>query len=363
MSLADRLDAIARYDFRGVHPGLRFGTASDRYAGWIGQVYPEAVWADRVSARTKRLGRETFEERTLPVESTSDYFQHFSIVELDFTFYRPLADDDGAPTSNRFVLERYAEHAPDDARFLLKAPQAFTARTLRRPPPKASAAAKTDESLARETRPAYVPNPSYLDAEGYARRFLGPALDVLGDRLGGIVFEQEYARKGQSPAPEAFVAELDAFFGDVEAAGLGVQAHLEIRSPHLLHPPYPEWLASRGLGHVFSHWTWLPSLSEQWGLVGGRFTAANGEAVVRLLTPRHMRYDEAYALAHPFDAPVQELAEAPGAREMIEDVAGLAEKAVEAGAVLNVVANNRAFGNAPRLARAIAERVVETLEE
>ena len=350
------------FDLRHVHPHLRFGTASDRYAGWIGQVYPEDVWADQVSTRTKTLGGTTYEERTLPVESTADYFRHFSVVELDFTFYRPLADDAGKPTSNRFVLERYAEHAPDDARFLLKAPQAFSARTLRRERAPASAV-KLDEGLAKKGRPSYVPNPTYLDAARYADQFLGPAADVLGDRLAGVVFEQEYAPKGQSPTPEAFVGELDGFFADVStAAGHAVvQAHLEVRSPHLLEPPYFAWLESRGLGYVFSHWTWLPSLGDQARRSGGRFTAANGEVVVRLLTPLRTRYEEAYGLAHPFDAVVPALAGTPGAREMIEDAADLAAKAVEAGAVLNVIANNRAFGNAPHLALAVADRVLDRL--
>ena len=358
-------EALARYDFRQIHPNLRFGTASDRYAGWLGQVYPAAVWADRIVTRTKRLGRETFEERTLPVESTADYFRHFSVVELDFTFYRPLADEDGKPTSNRFVLERYAEHAPDTARFLLKVPQAFSARTIRQSKKVIDdAAARIDASLARGNRPIYVPNPSYLDAEGYTERFLAPAVDVLGDRLTGVVFEQEYARVNESPPPEAFIGELDAFFADLpmETGGCRIQVHLEIRLPHLLQPPYFAWLEDRGVGHVFSHWTWLPPLKEQWLLTDERFTAANGEAVVRLLTPQRVRYEDAYALAHPFDAVVPELAETAGARQMIEEAAGLAAKAEEAGVVLNVIMNNRAFGNAPELGRAIAEQFLTDAE-
>ncbi|HLT46972.1 MAG TPA: DUF72 domain-containing protein [Rubricoccaceae bacterium] len=371
--LAARHEAVARYDFRGVHPNLRFGTASDRYAGWLGQVYPEDRWAERVATRTKRLGGDTFQERTLPVESTADYFRHFSVVELDFTFYRPLADEDGGPTPNRFVLERYAEHAPDTARFLLKAPQAYTARTVRQSQEALDAAARTDESLApkgrgpkggrgRGNRPVYVPNPTYLDAKGFTERFLAPAVDVLGDRLAGVIFEQEYARVRESPPPEAFVGELDAFFADVPEAvgGRRVQAHLEIRSPHLLTEPYAAWLEARGLGFVFSHWTWLPPLAEQWALAGGRFTAANGEAVLRLLTPLRMPYEDAYALAHPFDAPAPELA--AGAEAMVEDAADLARKAVDAGAVLNVIANNRAFGNAPALDQAVASRFLEHAE-
>ncbi|RMF62835.1 MAG: DUF72 domain-containing protein, partial [Bacteroidetes bacterium] len=130
-SLEERRRRVATFDFRHLHPHLRMGTASDRYAGWIGQIYPES-YRTRIRSRKKRLGKETFEERVLPVDSVHHYFQHFDVLELDFTFYRPLREADGTPTNNLFALEQYAEHAPAEARFLLKAPQAFFTPVLRR---------------------------------------------------------------------------------------------------------------------------------------------------------------------------------------------------------------------------------------
>ena len=62
-------------------------------------------------------------------------------------------------------------------------------------------------------------------------------------------------------------------------------------------PPYFAWLEDRGLGFVFSHWTWLPPLRKQWELCGSRFTAANRHVVARLLTPLHLKYADAYAQA------------------------------------------------------------------
>src|SRR5690606_8002347 len=93
--VSERRADVARLDLRRVHPLLRFGTASDRFAAWMGQVYPRDVWADKVSTRSKRAGEETFEERLLPVASVEDYFLHFGVLELDFTFYRPLLEADG----------------------------------------------------------------------------------------------------------------------------------------------------------------------------------------------------------------------------------------------------------------------------
>ncbi|MDX1419848.1 MAG: DUF72 domain-containing protein [Rubricoccaceae bacterium] len=338
----ERRADLGRYDLRGVHPRLRFGTASDRFAAWIDQVYPRDVWAGEVSTRTKRVGGEGFEERLLPVASVEDYFLHFGVLELDFTFYRPLLEPDGRSGPALFTLQAYAEHAPANARFLLKAPQAFAAQRLRR---------------TVDGRPQFVDNPDYLDAEGFTGRFLAPALDTLGaDRLAGVLFEQAYARVRESPPPEAFVAELDGFFAEVPDTA---QVHLEIRSPHLLTPPYLAWLEARGLGFVFSHWTWLPSLREQWGLAGERFTAANGEAVLRLLTPREMKFDESYRRAYPFEGPAASLADTPEARQMVDEATALLYKAVEADVTVNAILNNRAWGNAPDLARTLANRFLD----
>lgn len=337
----ERRRALDAYAFAGVHPLLAFGTASDRYAAWIGQIYPAERWANRVQTRTKRLGTRTFEERLLPVASVEDYFAHFQTLELDFPFYRPLLEEDGRPTSAWHTLEAYAACAPPSARFLLKAPQAFSARILRR-------------------KGGYTPNPTYLDARGFRDRFLEPAAELLGGRLAGIVFEQEYGRVADSPTPEAFAAELDAFFDRLPATP---QVHVEVRSPHLLTEPYFAMLRARQLGFVFAHWTWLPSLKEQWLRAGGEaeqaFPAADRSAVLRLLTPRGMSYAEAFARAYPFEAPAPGLADTPEARHMVNEATALAFHAVGAGVRLHVIANNRAWGNAPELARAVAARFLQ----
>lgn len=332
----DRRTRIETYDFRAFAPHLRFGTASDRYGGWIGQVYPEDAYP--VDNRTRRLGGRTFQEEKLPIASVRDYFEHFGVLEIDFTFYRPLRDPDGSPAgSSFFPLQQYAEYAPADATFLLKAPQAYFARTLRR-------------------GGNFVSNPDFLDAEVFERRFYEPARELLGDRLQGFVFQQEYQRVSDGPAPDENVEALDEFFRQIPT---DVQPHLELRSDHLLTDPYFDWLAERGLGFVFSHWTWLPPIREQWQRCGGRFTAADGSVVARLLTPRDVKYADAYARAHPFDRPVAALCETPQAHDMVLDATALAFQAEAQNALLNLVCNNRAWGNAPELARTIAGRILD----
>ncbi len=85
------------------------GTASDRYAGWLGQIYTEERYQGRIGQRTKLVGEHTFTEEVLPVDSVAEYFEHFSVLEIDFTFYRPLKDQNGKPTQALQVLRAYTQ--------------------------------------------------------------------------------------------------------------------------------------------------------------------------------------------------------------------------------------------------------------
>lgn len=340
-SIDDRRAQAEDFRFHDIHPHVRFGTASDRYGGWVGQIYPEETYGDRISTRTRTLGGETYEERRVPVASVRDYFAHFGVLEIDFTFYRPLRDETGEPANTYRTLSTYAEHAPEDAAFLVKAPQMYFARTLRR-------------------GGDFVDNPDFLDREAYQTRFHAPLREILGDRLAGIIFQQEYQRVGSSPSPQDNVEALDAFFRPLDG---DVQAHLELRSEHLLTPVYFDWLAERGLGHVFSHWTWLPPIRKQWQMAGERLTAADGQVVGRLLTPRDVKYADAYAAAYPFDERVPAIADTDQARDMVLDATALAYRAEAQNARLNLIANNRAWGNAPDLARTIAQRILDEEEK
>ena len=338
--IPDVREEIDSFKFRNVHSHIRFGTCSDRYAGWIGQIYPEEL-ANEVSSRRRTLDGRKYDERTVPISSVADFFEHFSALEIDYTYYRPLRDLEGEPTTNYFVLSQYAEAAPDDAVFFLKVPQTYFARTFRRGGGK---------------KVEYVQNEDFLNAKAYVAEFHEPALEILGDRLKGMLFEQEYQRKSESPSPEENVAELDGFFREIPA---DVQPHIELRSEHLLAPPYFDWLEDRGIGFVFSHWTWLPPLRKQWRMSGQRFTAADGNVVTRLLTPLNVKYADAYAMAYPFDKPVPEITTTPQARYMQKDVGELLKQAEQRGMLLNVLVNNRVWGNAPALARELATRIVD----
>lgn len=337
-------ERIDEFDFRTVNPSIRFGTASDRYAGWIGQIYSEK-WISSVSKRTRKLGGRAYEERTVPVASVEEYFEHFNALELDFTFYRPLVGPSKDPSNTFFVLQQYAESAPAEASFYLKAPQQVTARILRR---------------GGGGPASYASNPDYLNQKVFMEGFLEPAVEILGSRLSGVIFEQEYQRKQDGIESGQNIDELNSFF---TASNTATPVHIELRSPHLLTTPYFDWLADSGLGHVFSHWTWLPSIRDQWKRAGKRFTSGNRGVVCRLLTPLRMPYAIAYEHAHPFDSVVPELSETPQASRMVLDTAALAIQSLKHDHAVTIISNNRAWGNAPSLAQKVARRIVDELEK
>ena len=200
--------AMEEFDFRGVHPGVEFGTASDRYAGWMGQVYSPGRYEGRITSRRKKLGRRTYEEKVLPVECVQEYFRHFGVLELDFTFYRFLLDEAGKPTGTYRTLEAYRRHLSDGNRVLLKVPQSVFARHLFR-------------------GKSYAANPDYLDADLFTRRFYDPATTLMGPLLAGFVFEQEYQRAGERQEERELLSAMSAFFSALPGDR---RYHVELRT-------------------------------------------------------------------------------------------------------------------------------------
>jgi uncharacterized protein YecE (DUF72 family) len=318
-----------RFLFRDLHPQVAVGTASDRYAGWIGQVYTRERWEGRITRRTHEVGGKRFVEQVLPVESVEEYFEHFGALELDSTFYRPLLDEQLHPTATFHLLRAYAAHLREGDRLILKAPLAVVAPRLRR-------------------GAGFVANPDYLDADFFTHRFYAPAARLLKEHLAGILFVQEYRRAAERDAPEDEAADLERFFRRVPP---DTRYHLELRTEAYLAHPVFDVLQRLGVGQAFSHWTWLPHLAEQFERAGRRFFNAGGEVLVRLMTPHGVRYEDAFARAHPFDR----LVEGMLSPRMLTEAAQILRAAVDAGLHATAIVNNRSGGNAPLVAEALVE--------
>lgn len=317
--------------FKDIHPHLFIGTTSDRYAGWIGQIYSKEKYEGRITRRTTTVGVKTFTEEVLPVDSVVEYYDHFSVLEIDFTFYRSLVDSKGTPTQNLHVLRTYQKHMTENNRMILKVPQLVLAKKLRR--------GKT-----------YVENTDYLNTKLYIKGFYEPATSLLDTSLTGMIFEQEYQRKSESSTPENLASELDEFFSNIPKDS---RYHVEIRTGRLLAQPLFDVLAKHGVGLVLSHWTWLPSLHSQFEKAQGAKFNSDNSLLIRLLTPRGKTYTETYTAAFPFNALVEGMLHP----STVQDTVTVVRAALRDGRWVYLLINNRAGGNAPLIASEIVEHL------
>ena len=329
------IEGSDKFQFRELYPNVFMGTASDRYAGWIGQIYSEERYRKRITSRPKKVGGKSLKEEVLPVESVEEYFRHFSVLELDFTFYSLLMDKDSQATRNYHVLQTYRRHLRDDDRLILKVPQSVFAKRLWR-------------------GGKFVENPDYLKRSMFVDQFYEPATDLLGQHLKGFIFEQEYQPKKERVPPEELAEELDQFFASIPRED---RYHMELRTDALLSEPYFQVLEKYGIGQVLSHWTWLPPLRRQLNKNNGKFPNADNQCIVRLMTPLRMRYEEAYLKAYPFD----KLIDGMMSHHMVEETAEIMSAAIRDGVGVNVIINNRAGGNAPLIAQRVSEKFLEML--
>jgi hypothetical protein len=76
------------------------------------------------------------------------------------------------------------------------------------------------------------------------------------------------------------------------------------------------------------------------------------KGIIRLLTPRGMRYEDAYAKAHPFNTLIDGMMDP----QMVDETVDIMKSAIEDDAQINVIINNRAGGNAPIIAQKIARQ-------
>jgi uncharacterized protein YecE (DUF72 family) len=334
MEKTERLD---RFQFRELHPNVFMGTASDRYAGWIGQIYSEERYRGRTTRRAKKVGGKSLKEEVLPVESVEEYFQHFSVLELDFTFYRALLDKDSRPTQNHHVLQTYRRHLSEQDRLILKVPQAVFAKRLWR-------------------GGKFVENTDYLNPDLFVDQFYVPANELLGEYLKGFIFEQEYQPKKERISSEECAEGLDQFFGVIPKDD---RYHIELRTESFLSAPYFQVLEKYGIGQVLSHWTWLPPLRRQLNKGKGKFLNADKQCIVRLMTPLRVRYEEAYLKAYPFD----KLIDGMMSHHMVEETVEIMSASIREGVGVNVIINNRAGGNAPLIAQKVSQKFLGKLPE
>jgi len=286
-------------------PLVRFGTSTWTYEGWQGQVYQRA-----------------YEKTMFARQCLGEYCQYlyegqplFRTVGNDSTFYRP-------PSANQ--LRGYLNQIPEDFEMCFKVWEELTIPSFAKQP--------------RYGAKAGQANPRFLDAALFKDLFLNPFHEArFTQHAGPLLFE--FQRHGLSP--EEFTGKLDAFFSEIPK---DFSYAVEIRNAGLLGPLYRDVLGKHGVGHVYNHWSYMPSLAEQHARME-RFTAPF--VVLRLLTPLKMSYEAAKKRAEPYNKIVGELP------EMRRDAVSLIQQATAQARRVYAIANNRSEGNAPLTVQAL----------
>jgi uncharacterized protein YecE (DUF72 family) len=274
--------------------GLRLGTMSWTFPGWIGVLYAPEV-----------------KEKQLVVEGLGAYVRHplLRTVEIDRSYYEPL------PAT---LYAQYAAQVPDDFRFVVKAHEDCT---VTRFPLHARYGAK-----------AGTVNPRLLDVAWATDAVVGPTLEGLGAKLGPIVFQFS---PFEVKSPGRFAEKLHGFLSRLPK---GPTYAVELRNDALLTNAYGQVLTDTGAIHCHNIWGTMPSvLAQRERLPPLKRTVL----LARWLGRPGDSYEAAKARYEPFSKLVDE--DLPRRAELAQ----LVRIGLQENSEVYVVANNKAEGSSP----------------
>ena len=319
---------------------IHLGTSSWSFPGWTGIVYAPRPTSPRAVKSRAGRGRGTGPvhdhdagdpttfwetERRLAQQGLSAYAAHplLRTVSLDRTFYAPL-------TTEAFAA--YAADVPDDFRFVVKAPQAFTDAVLRR-------SGSGEPSRA---------NPQFLDAAAAAEVFVRPAVAGLGAKAGPFVF-QFPPLGGQLLADRPrLIARIAAFLA---ALPRGPLYAVEIRDASLVCDAFGQALRDTGVTPCLAVHARMPSVDEQADAFGLTANSCQSPIVARWNLHAGLAYQEAKDLYAPFNRFV-----APD-HPTRQALARIAKAAAGQNRNVFITINNKAEGSAPLSVEALAQAI------
>ena len=285
---------------------VRLGTSSWAFPGWQGLVY-QRTYPD--APAFTRLSLEEYAR-----------FPLFRTVGIDRSFYAPIPEAE---------LAGYRAQLPDGFRCAMKVWSELTTYSFPLHPTLGARAGQL--------------NPRFLDVEAFREHVSGPVQRAFGGALGAFVLE--IPPPAVRPYPVVFGRALERFLTE---APRPFDYVVELRDRRMLDARHLALLAANGAGHVFNHWSRMPSIGEQVAIPG----AVMGPRVVaRIMLPPGTEYEARKRSFAPFDRVVSA---DPGMRK---GVVALARACEERGFELDVIVNNKAEGCAPLTVRALAERL------
>ncbi len=182
----------------GAKPAIRLGTSAFTAAGWEGTFYP----ADAKPADYLRL-----------------YAEQFDTVELDNTFYRIPSES---------TVRGWEAKTPKNFLFAAKIPQVITHEKV------------------------------LVDAADDLKAFL-KVMDLLGDKLGPLLFQFPYFNKKAFATGDVFLERLATFLKKLPS---GHKFAVEVRNKYWLAPKFADLLRSRGVALALIDHPWMPRPAE-----------------------------------------------------------------------------------------------------
>ncbi len=283
--------------------GIRFGTSSWKYQGWIGQIY----------------GRSYRNNKSFESAALTEYSNLFPTVSGDFALY---AFPDPAKMKSMYDM------TSDGFRVSLKVTDRITV--------------KRHPNISRYGTNAGRENPDFLNVELFEDAFLKP-MEELKEKKGSIIFEFSAFHPESQAAYKQFISSLDHFLSRLPR---GYEYAIELRNRGFLTGEYLRMLQQHGAAHVLNSWTKMPPIIDQLriaGILTAPFSVARG-----LLKPGR-KYQTAVEMFQPYDRIKEENPELR--MGLVESV----RKCIEEKKELYVYVNNRAEGNAPKTIEAILD--------
>lgn len=286
-------------------PGLRLGTSSWSFPGWVGTVY------DRPAART-----------TLARHGLGAYAAHplLRTVCIDRTYYRPLPARE---------LRGYADAVPEDFRFVVKADRLLTS------------------PIDPEGYGVRTPNPRFLDVGHAVREVVEPTLEGLGAKAGPVVFQFPPIPASLLRGSARFAERLHRF---LDALPKGPRYAVELRTRAFLTEAYAQALEATAAAHCFNVHPAMAPLDRQLALLPPFYQPV---LLVRWMLHAGLTYQGAKDRYDPFDRIVDEDAVSR------DTIAVAALDVLVAERDVYVIANNKAEGSAPLSVTGLARRIAE----
>lgn len=297
-------------------PRLRMGTSSWSCPGWTGLVWDREYPENNLS----RLGLTAYAKHPL-----------FRTVSVDRGFYRPM---------DVAQFAQYASQVDQDFRFVVKAPSLVTDALIR-------------DGSGRGMRP----NPHFLSALDAVQKFVEPAVEGLGHKLGAMVFQI-------SPLPNTWLARMPELINRLHhllkmipdfrrIAPDGVVA-VEVRDAQWLRPQFVQVIRDTGATYCMGLHAKMPSITEQLPILRKLWP---GPLVCRWnLNPVHgaYGYEDAGQVYSPYNKMIDPDVETR--TKLAQVISGIAN----AGQNVYVTVSNKAEGCAPlsviELAKAIHQQ-------